>query len=180
MTMQTAPAPRASTPSRPGGPALAALLGFQLLLVGVAVAPQLSARFLGDEISVRVEPLDPIDPFRGAYVTLGYPDLRHDDSESAEGGLGDMRDDEEGEVFVSLVERDGLWVAEDFTRERPDAGTYLKCDDRGWQIRCGIESFFVAQDKARELEDALRDGDMVARIKVDGRGNASVVAVEAR
>lgn len=179
MTTQTAPAPQASTP-RPGWPALGALLAFQLLLVGVAVAPQLSARFLGDEITVRVEPLDPIDPFRGAYVTLGYPDLRHDDSESADGGLGDMEDDEKGRVFVSLVERDGLWVADEFTRERPDGGTYLACDDRHWQIRCGIESFFVPQDEARELEDALSDGDMVARIKVDWRGNASVVAVEPR
>lgn len=180
MTTHTTPAPQASTPSRPGWLALAALLGFQLLLVGVAVAPQLSARFLGDEITVRVEPLDPIDPFRGAYVTLGYPDLRHDDSESSDGGLGSMEDDEEGQVFVSLVEKDGLWVADEFTRERPEGGTYLACDDRHWQIRCGIESFFVPQDEARELEDALTDGNMVARIKVDGRGNASVVAVEAR
>ena len=59
------------------------LLVLQLALVGLAVLPQLSARVAGDEIVLRVQPVDPIDPFRGAYVTLGYPDLRHNDAESA-------------------------------------------------------------------------------------------------
>ncbi len=47
----------------------------QLALVGVAVAPRLSARLTGDEYRLRVAPVDPIDPFRGAYVDLDYPDL---------------------------------------------------------------------------------------------------------
>ena len=47
----------------------------QLALVGVAVAPRLSARLTGDEYRLRVQPVDPIDPFRGAYVDLDYPDL---------------------------------------------------------------------------------------------------------
>ena len=55
----------------------------QLALVGLAVAPQLSARLTGDTYLVRVAPVDPIDPFRGAYVALDYPDLRHDDSPSS-------------------------------------------------------------------------------------------------
>ena len=46
-----------------------------LALLAVAVWPQLSARFTGDEVVLRVQPVDPIDPFRGAYVDLGYPDL---------------------------------------------------------------------------------------------------------
>ena len=47
----------------------------QLALVGVATYGQLSARLTGEEFALRVGTLDPIDPFRGAYVTLGYPDL---------------------------------------------------------------------------------------------------------
>ena len=46
----------------------------QLALVGVGVAPQLSARATGDTYLVRVAPVDPIDPFRGTYVALDYPD----------------------------------------------------------------------------------------------------------
>ena len=47
----------------------------QLALVGVAVWAPLSARLTGEQVVLRVEPVDPIDPFRGAYVELAYPDL---------------------------------------------------------------------------------------------------------
>jgi uncharacterized membrane-anchored protein len=151
----------------------------QLVLVGVGVAPQLSARIAGDTYVVRVAPVDPIDPFRGAYVALDYPDLRHDTSQSfVEPGLGALDDGGSGEVYVSLTEADGIWVADAWSRTRPDEGPYLACDDRSWQIRCGIESWFLPQDEARAVEDQLRDG-AVAELRVDGRGNAAVVDVRA-
>lgn len=151
----------------------------QLVLVGVAVAPQLSARATGDTYLMRVAPLDPIDPFRGAYVSLDYPDLRHDSSQSFDGGgLGSLDDGQEGDVYITLAERDGTWAAKDWTRDRPAEGPYLACDDRSWQIRCGIESWFLPQDEAAATEDLLRDG-AVAEVKVDGRGNAAVVGVRA-
>ena len=75
-----------------------ALAVAQLGLVAVAVAPQLSARVAGDSYLMTVAPLDPIDPFRGAYVTLDYPDLRHDESRSFDGGgMGALEDGESGE-----------------------------------------------------------------------------------
>ena len=141
----------------------------QLVLVGVAVAPQLSARVLGDTYLVRVAPVDPIDPFRGAYVALDYPDLHRDDSQSSGEG---------GDLYVSLVEQDGVWTAGEWSRSRPADGPYLACDDRSWQVRCGIESWFLPQDEARAAERLLQDG-AVAEIKVDSRGNAAVVGVRA-
>ena len=63
----------------------------QAALVGVAVAPQLSARVTGDTYLFRVAPLDPIDPFRGAYVTLDYPDLQTDRSTARRLGRGQDR-----------------------------------------------------------------------------------------
>jgi uncharacterized membrane-anchored protein len=151
----------------------------QLVLVGLGVAPQLSAHLAGDSYLVRVAPVDPIDPFRGAYVALDYPDLRHDDSQSfVEPGLGALDDGESGDLYVTLVEQDGVWTASGWSRERPADGPYLACDDRSWQIRCGIESWFLPQDEARETEDLLRDG-AVAELRIDGRGNAVVVDVRA-
>ncbi len=142
----------------------------QLVLTGLAVAPQLSARVTGDTYLMKVAPLDPIDPFRGAYVTLDYPDLRHDDSRTS--------DDETGDLYVTLVERGDVWVGDEWTRERPEDGPYLACDDRSWQVRCGIESLFLPQDRAQETEDLLGDG-AVAEVRIDGRGNAAVVDVRA-
>ena len=150
----------------------------QLVLVGVAVAPQLSARVVGDTYLMAVAPLDPIDPFRGAYVALDYPDLRHDDSQSGEPGLGVLDDDEEGDVYITLVQQGDVWAADGWTRDRPEDGPYLACDDRSWQIRCGIESYFLPQAEAAGTEDLLRDG-AVAEVRIDGRGNAAVVDVRA-
>lgn len=151
----------------------------QLTLVGVGVAPQLSARLTGDTYLMTVAPIDPIDPFRGAYVALDYPDLRHDDQQSiGDAGLGSLDDGGEGDVYIVLEQRGAVWAAADWSRERPETGPYLACDDQSWRIRCGIESFFLPQDDAAAAEDLLRDG-AVAEVRIDGRGNAAVVDVRA-
>jgi uncharacterized membrane-anchored protein len=158
---------------RPLVTALVALA--QLALVGVGVAPQLSARLRGDTYVVRVAALDPIDPFRGAYVALDYPDLRR--GASTGGSLGGSDDGRSGALYISLRPEGELWVADDWSRTRPADGPYLACEDRGWEIRCGIESWFLPQDEAAATERALRGGGAVAELRVDDRGNAAVVDV---
>ena len=155
----------------------------QLALVGLSVAPQLSARLTGETYLVRVAPVDPIDPLRGAYVALDYPDLVREtpdgqDGQDVEATRPGAYDDRRGDLYVSLVELDGVWVGESWTRTRPEEGPYLACDDRSWQVRCSIESWFLPQDEAREAERLLRDG-AVAELRVDGRGRAAVVDVRA-
>ncbi len=174
---------------------VAAAAVVQLLLVPVAVFGQLSARLTGEEILLRVGPVDPIDPFRGAYVALRYPDI-----EPSESDRKYVEDEERGDLYVVLEDRDGVMVAERFSRSRPTEGTYLACDDSGWEVRCGIDSLFLPQDEAARvqrdidqsglwteefdengvpLEDG-RDSGYVARIKVDSRGHAAVVGLEKR
>lgn len=145
----------------------------QLALVGIAVGPQLSARATGEEYLFRVGPVDPVDPFRGAYVDLSYPDLRTpggSDPPSVDDGEG-------GAVYVTLVEEDRVWVMDEYTRSRPDQMPYLACDDRHWEVRCGIESWFVPQDEALGIERDLADG-AIATVRIDGRGNAALVALD--
>ncbi|KRF35134.1 GDYXXLXY domain-containing protein [Nocardioides sp. Soil805] len=154
----------------------------QAVLVAVAVAPQISARTTGEDYTFRVEAVDPIDPFRGAYVTLAYPDLRLGGSsavESIDGTNGGVMDDgRRGPVYVTLAEEDGHSVAQDWLRERPDSGPYLACDDSGWQVRCGIESWFLPQDEAAEMQDVLRDGAL-AEVRIDSLGHAALMDVRA-
>lgn len=146
----------------------------QLLLVGVAVAGPLSARATGQEYLVEVAPVDPVDPFRGAYVALEYPTLVERGAESTDG----VASGEKGTVFVPLVPDGARWRGGEPTRSRPASGPYVRCDDTDWEVRCGIESFFLPQDRALELERAVARGDAVARLKVDSRGNAAVVDLE--
>ena len=153
---------------------LAAVCAVQAVLVAGAVAPQLSARLTGDEYRLDVAPVDPVDPFRGAYVALDYPGLQLPDQELDDRDPGDRP---EGTVFVPLVRDGDVWRGGTPDTAPPSAGPYLRCHaDR--QLRCGIESLFASQDEALRLERELADG-AVARVRVDGRGNAAVVAVEA-
>ena len=88
-----------------------------------------------------------------------------------------MEDGESGPVYVVLRQEGEVWVASEWSRTRPGDGTYLACSDRDWQIECGIESWFVPQDEARELEEAVTSGEVVATVKVDGRGHAALADI---
>lgn len=144
----------------------------QLALVGVAVAPQLSARTTGETYELAVAPVDPHDPFRGAYVDLDYPDLQPPDSWRRP-SYGD-------DVFVVLEESGGLMKATDWTTERPDSGTYLTCSPTGWPFSCGIESWFADPAEALRIEEAMRDKGAIAEVKIDARGNAAIMGLRER
>lgn len=157
---------------------LAVVVAAQAILAGVAVAPQLSARVAGDTYLLSVVPVDPIDPFRGAYVALGYPDL---DLVGADGQSVTAMDDEEerGPLYVVLRKDGDVWVADDLRRDRPTGDTpYIACDDRDWAVECGIDSFFLPQDEAAAMEDVLREG-AIAEVRIDGRGHAALIDVRA-
>jgi uncharacterized membrane-anchored protein len=146
----------------------------QLALVPVAVADQLSARLTGEEYLLEVAPVDPIDPFRGAYVALAYPGLPSgQELFERQADLGDV-------AYVPLRESEGLWVGLPPVAARPDSGPFLRCTDDGWRLRCGIESWFLPQDEAYALEQSVREGRAVATVRVDGRGNAALVDVAVR
>ncbi|MDP9416525.1 MAG: GDYXXLXY domain-containing protein [Actinomycetota bacterium] len=157
--------------ARSGRVALASVV--QLALVALAVAGPLSARLTGEEYLLEVAPVDPVDPFRGAYVALSYPGL------PGGGDLGD-RPHGSGVVYVPLVRSGELWVARGVRTEPPDSPPYLRCHDDGWQLRCGIESWFLPQDDAYAMEQAVQDGRAVATVRIDGRGNAALMDVQVR
>lgn len=157
---------------------VAAAVLVQAALVPIAVFPSLSARVTGTEYLVAVRPLDPIDPFRGAYVALGYPDLGPADPTTDP--AQEPRREPEGTVYVPLVRAGDLWRGGPATRQRPAEAPFLRCESDGWSRQCGIESLFLPQEQAARLETELAAGGAVARIRVDRRGNAAVVAVEPR
>lgn len=143
----------------------------QLALLLAAVFGQVSARVTGTEYLVRVQPIDPIDPFRGAYVALGYPDLRL--TEQPFDDSGETRDQT---LFVPLQRSGEVWVGGTPVADEPD-GPALRCANKGWRLSCGIESYFLPQDKALQVERAVAAGTALARLRVDSAGHAAIVEV---
>ena len=161
----------------------------QLALVAVAVWAPLSARVTGEQVTLRVQPVDPIDPFRGAYVELSYPDLPDLPDLSDPNGSGvenrtpeqqQALDDARGAAYVPLSRQGEVWVGGPVQRTAPVEGLYLTCDDSSWRLECGIESWFLPQGEAAGLQAALRGGTALATVKVDAAGHAALVAVTAR
>jgi uncharacterized membrane-anchored protein len=144
----------------------------QLVLVGLAVAPQLSARLRGETYLMRVELAEPSDAPRGSYVALDYPDLHNRQGRTEHTGPH--------QVFLVLRRDGAVWVSDRATRTRPSSGRYLECSDRDFQVRCGIESWFASEGEAADLEAAARDGRAFAKVRIDDRGHAALVAVEVR
>jgi uncharacterized membrane-anchored protein len=152
----------------------------QLALVPIAVAGPLSARLTGDEYLLEVAPVDPIDPFRGAYVALSYPGLPNG-QDRTEREDGDGGGDGGGDTAYVPLERSGdVWVGLPVVAQRPESGPFLKCQDQYGQLRCGIDSYFLPQGQALEMEQAVQQGDAVARVLIDSRGNAALVEVDIR
>ena len=44
--------------------------------------------------------------------------------------------------------------------------------------RCGIESLFLSEEKARQVAAELRANTAVAIVRVDSRGNAAIVRLD--
>ena len=154
---------------------VAAAVLLQVALVGGAVAPQLSAR-TGEEYRFRVGPVDPMEPLRGAYVALDYPDLLPREAPS-----GDIIGTPlpTGRVFVPVEVRDGVAHGRPAVRDRPASGPYLAYDSSGHGLDCGIGSWFVPQEEAARLDRSLRDRTAVATVRIDARGNAALVDLDA-
>jgi len=153
--------------TRPRRVAAATLV--QLALVPIAVTAPLTASITGEEYLFEVAPLDPIDPFRGAYVALGYPGLP-DESKVPGGKDSDT-------VYVPLVRSGEVWTGKRAVKVQPESGPFLRCKDDSWRLRCGIDSWFLPQDEALAMEQEVRDGRAVAVVNIDSRGNAALVDV---
>ena len=125
--------------SRPARVAMVCLI--QVALLVAAVFGQLSARVAGEEYLVRVAPLDPIDPFRGAYVALDYPDLDLTGSAARTAAAGTASTSPWSATVTSGSAAPPVtW--------RPD-GPALRCVDKGWRLSLRDRELLPAPEPRR-------------------------------
>jgi uncharacterized membrane-anchored protein len=134
-------------------------------LVPVALAGMKETRVAGAEhVLLRVEPVDPRDPFRGQYVALRYPI----------GALLPPGAPEGTTVYVPLYEAGDTWNGAYGTTSRPSGGTYLRGHVHEGRVEFGIERFYVAEHEAPRYERALAARRVYADVAVDGDGRATL------
>jgi hypothetical protein len=143
-------------------------VGVAFLAMLAVLLPPLWVRATGDEVTLAIEPVDPLSFFRGNYV-----DLRYDVD------LPREPDDLDGAVYAVFAdERPGRLLR--VTENRPDVDDGEFCV-RG-QAEYGdlsfphLEQFFVTPERGLELERRL--SEMVAVLKVTGGCRAVLVDIE--
>jgi uncharacterized membrane-anchored protein len=119
----------------------------------------------GDDIRLQVQPVDPLDFFRGEYVALQYPISRLPlDGTRWEGG---------DTVYVPLRKVDGHWTGDKGFPEKPRAGAFIQGRlQSGGGVEYGIETFFVEEGQARRYEEAMFDRRLYADVVIDDDGKA--------
>jgi uncharacterized membrane-anchored protein len=139
--------------------ALVGLVGFnELALAG------------GDEVTLRTVPVDPVDLFRGNYVTLRY----EISTLGVEEGLqpGDA-------VYVPLY-RSGSASTGSFGYASPPQGRFIRgtvrrMSGRRADIEYGIGTYYADESEAHRLE---RAGTLLVTVRIDDAGEARISRVE--
>lgn len=131
----------------------------------------------GKLITVKTEPVDPRDLFRGDYVVLNYDFNRPSDKklESSDSWSSAKKGTPVYAVLVKSPDSE-VWTLEKVTLTQPTASEVnenrlyiagLKVSY--WRASYGIEQFFVQEGKGKELEKATRNwsGEAKKEVHVD-------------
>lgn len=127
----------------------------------------------GTEVRLRTVPVDPVDLFRGRYVTLRYEISRLPVAGDARGG---------DTVYVALSEHGGVWSGGRAERRRPDGGTFVRgrvvrVTDGTAELEYYIETYYADEDEARRLEREA-GSRLHVLVVLDGDGRARIAGVE--
>lgn len=148
---------------------------FWLILIGGFIGLKEYTLQTGEEIFLKIIPVDPRDMFRGDYVVLRY------DISTIDAGISGMKDSDftVGEkVFVSMkVDKEKTGSATGISKQTPKNGVFIKGTIKNISankltIEYGIESYFVPEGKGREIE--RQSSVLNAKVAVDGSGNAVI------
>lgn len=162
------------------------LVSMIVLQLGVLAGEYLGAVYplwTGQEIRLKVVPVDPRSLFRGNYARLNY-DISRIDANDLKG----VESPRNGEiVYVSLKpDEQGLYIFSAASTVKPVSGIFIRGRvnrSRWWggsaklPIKYGIEAWFAPKKKALELERTLRSGGGVASVMVASNGKATLKAV---
>ena len=142
------------------------IVAFQLLiLLGLIGYNEITLAF-GKSIVLQSAPVDPRDLFRGDYVTLRY-------EISIISQIPGLKNVDEGDkVYVHLEQFGDVWEATRGSASfHPEWDVFIAGEVVNYEIRYGIESYFVPEGKGWEIQ---RADDIKVRVSVNRLGKATI------
>ena len=146
----------------------------------------------GQEIALRVHPVDPRDLLRGDYVRLGY-DISSIPVSLIEDLPSDLATTRAGPIYVRIKKaEDGYWHAVSASLYEPasaaeDDGTvelrgqvaagWSLGPDASLSVDYGIERFYLPEGEGRAIEQDMRTRAFGIRLAVASDGTAQIKAL---
>ncbi len=146
-----------------------------ILLLFVQLIPYTLTDLLGEELVLKVEAYDPRDVFRGDYVAIQFTQERAAKSLLNNDESMDISRLYDKKIYAHLVKdnQDEAWRIDALTLEKPNSGVYISCTlqyfdkyDLVLNLDFGVDRFYVEQNTGSEIEEALRRGEALAKVKV--------------
>jgi uncharacterized membrane-anchored protein len=156
----------------------------QLLVLGYMAGEREWVLHRGEIIYLRTAPLDPVDPFRGNYVKLDY-EFSRVPTNRVRGSLSGKMEGRtsRGKLVYAVMKQTagGVATLDYLSDEKPVDGLFLRGRvDRYWgntgtiPVRYGLEAFFAQPDKAKQMEELRRRGEIQVplemEVAVSGKG----------
>lgn len=160
------------------------ILSFWLILALFFIGINEKVFIIGEEIRLKVQPVDPRDFLRGQYVSLNY-DISNIDVKKSENFVT-------GQTVFTVLQKNGeTYTLKRISTNKPAETPFIKGqinhikwnsgdnkkDYNTLNIRYGIENVFVKEKEAKNIEKRLAKGG-IAIIKLDRNGVAKVLRVE--
>jgi uncharacterized membrane-anchored protein len=139
----------------------------------VQLVPYALTDLLGQEVVLKIEAYDPRDVFRGDYVAVNFTE-----SQANKSLLSGVKEVEINKlygkkIYAHLVKDEAVWKIDQLTLEKPNTGVYVSCVleyynkyDSVINLDFGVNRFYVEENTGTDVEKALRDGDVLARVKL--------------
>src|SRR3989338_6707069 len=131
----------------------------------------------GEEVFLKIRPVDPRDPFRGDYITFQY------DISRIKGSLFDSSEKIKygDKIYIPLLKRKNYHVAANrISKNKPDTGMFIKgtvndVRQKGDSldevfVSYGIEEYFIPENSGRNVN--FNGQNTFAKIVLDKNGNA--------
>ncbi len=149
---------------------------FPLIVITIFFAPKLFTLSQGENIVLKVEPVDPRDMFRGDYVALSYEISRLDLDQipsDSNYSTGDT-------IYATLSKKEKYWSIDSVSHTKPLSksgevrmkGTVTSAYDNMVIVEWGIESYFVPEGKGKIIESQINSGNVSAIVAVDSKGSS--------
>jgi uncharacterized membrane-anchored protein len=150
------------------------------ILIGMTVTP-LYTLMTGEEIILRTIPVDPTDLFRGDYVVLRYEAEEIPSSLIAREVRTELDNGRYNiEVYVPLELKGGVHTPTEVRLTKPETDLYLKGNldyiGPSWEggiegrevayITYSLDKYFIEDNTGLDLEEASRNGNILAKVKV--------------